>query len=115
MKRWIAAFLWAGAVASPCVAAAEPVQEVTGIEWLQMSMTERMEQILLSMAILAQSGVQSRRTPLECYDLVHDAVRRGPAQHGRRLSRILADKLYDTEPAVRLSLDRLRAPAAPAS
>jgi len=87
---------------------ARTVREATGIEWLEMSGYQRQDEILKSMAVLVQSGVEPMRQPHEYYSQIHAKLRRDPNLYGVPLSQILAACVYEDEPAARAALDALR-------
>jgi len=65
-------------------------KNTTGLEWLQMSMGERMECILFSMYVLTQSGEQINKSPNDYYDAVGEKLRLNPNLYSENVTSILA-------------------------
>ena len=100
-------------VAFPCFAAEKsplPVRIPTGLEWLERSMGERLNDVVASMTLLNQDGILLSRTPEDYYDAIDKALRRDPSLYELDLTQILADYVYEKEPAAREALDRLKKP-----
>ena len=88
--------------------AAMPQQNVTGLEWLQMSMGERMDSLLASMVVLDKSGVKLKRAPNDYYDAVRESLKAAPDLYSSDLTNILASIVYAKEPDTRPALEKLR-------
>ncbi|HTL71007.1 MAG TPA: hypothetical protein VL404_06925, partial [Candidatus Eisenbacteria bacterium] len=98
------ALAFSGAVfAAP---AAPAPRDDTGLEWLEASARDRTESLARSMYALQQYGVTLERSPLEYYDDVHEWLRAHPADTGTALTRVLAETVYQKEPAQRGALER---------
>ena len=82
----------------------------TGLEWLQKSMGERLNDVIASMTILHQSEVPMAQAPEDYYDVIDTKLRRNPSLYETKLTELLADHLYEKEPAARVVLDRLKKP-----
>lgn len=93
--------------------AAEPVPvDVKGIDWLQMSIGDRREQVFLSMAVLGKNQVPMQGDLYSYYNALLGRIEHDPGQYQRRLTWILADYVYENEPASRPIIDSLRRPTA---
>ena len=65
-------------------------KNATGLEWLQMSMGERMDCILFSMYVLTKSGEQINKAPNDYYDAVGEKLRLDPNLYSETITSILA-------------------------
>ncbi len=65
-------------------------KNATGLEWLQMSMGERMDCILFSMVVLAHNGYPMNKTPNDYYDVVGEKLRLDPSLYSENITSILA-------------------------
>jgi hypothetical protein len=92
-----------------------PLRDVSGLEWLEMSVGERTDQIVASMLKLAQEGIPLANPPDEYYRAVHFAVRRDPSYNRVPVTTILALEAYENEPEARPAIDALRARRAAAA
>jgi hypothetical protein len=86
-----------------------PLPDVTGLEWLQMSVGERNDHLLASMVTLAHNGVRLAKNAEDYYGDIHKAVRLDPSLNDVPLTTILAQRAYEREPSARPALDALRA------
>lgn len=86
-----------------------PFRDVSGIEWLQMSVGARTDHVVAAMLKLAEEGVPLAYAPDEYYRAVHEKVRRNPSLYGASVSSIVAMHAYDREPEARPAIDSLRA------
>lgn len=86
------------------------VRTPTGIEWLEHSMGERINDIIASMTLLNQSGVPLAQTPEDYYDAIDKKLRRNPSLYELDLTELLADYVYEKEPVAREALDRTKRP-----
>ena len=86
----------------------EPVRIPAGIEWLYGSMGERFDAVIASMAVLTRSGVNLDRTPADYYTALEKNLKRDPSLNEVPLTDLLADIVYQTEPASKSTLDNLR-------
>jgi hypothetical protein len=85
-----------------------PRGEVTGLEWLQMSIGERTDSILYSMYVLTQHGVELAKTGNDYYNAVEEKLKLNPDLYHKDLTNILASIVYETEPGSREVLDQWR-------
>lgn len=112
MKRTLLALILMTALVGPVLAGDAPVQEVqlrvTGLEWLEMSVGEKTDEIIKSMLVMTQHGVPLGRTPNDYYKAVQQKLNQQPALYGSLLTDILAAEVYDKEPSCREALDNLR-------
>ncbi len=76
-------------------------RDITGLEWLQISMGARRDAILVSMAVLDQHGVLLSRSLLDYYDAIEQKLRSNPDLYDVNLTDILASFVYETEPESR--------------
>lgn len=65
-------------------------KNATGLEWLQMSMGERMDCILFSMFVLSKNGYPMNKTPNDYYDAVGEKLRLNPNLYSENITSILA-------------------------
>lgn len=86
---------------NPCLA-------MSGLEWLELSVGDRMEEVLKAMYTLDQSGVTLSQTPNDYYNLVEAKIRRDHGLYTTEVTNILASAVYDKEPATRPALDKLK-------
>lgn len=86
------------------------VRTPTGLEWLERSMGERLNDVVVSMTLLNQSGVPLAQAPEDYYDAIDTRLRRNPAFYTTDLTELLANHLYEKEPAAREALDHLKRP-----
>jgi hypothetical protein len=103
---FLAALLCLGA--APAKQQILPVRDATGMEWLEMSVGERTDQIMAAMFRLSQERVPLAYPPDEYYSAVHAAVRRDPSLNDVPVTTIVALHVYDHEPAARPAIDALR-------
>ncbi|GEM_PF-3767241 len=87
-----------------------PIKTPTGIEWLQESMRERLNDVIASMTLLHQSEVPMAQTPEDYYDALDKLLRRNPSLYEIDLTELLAEYLYEKEPPARAALDHLKKP-----
>lgn len=66
-----------------------------------MSMGERRDYVLVSMAVLDQCGVTLGRSLLDYYDAIEQRLRVNPDLYDVNLTDILASLVYETEPETR--------------
>ena len=93
-----------------CVAESSKVvpREVAGLEWLQMSAGDRLDNILTSMYILTQHGVALSKSPNDYVNAVGERLRLNPNLYSANVTNVLASIVYETEPGSGEALDKLR-------
>ena len=106
-SKILCAFLLAGSIASASVQA-EVHKDVTGLEWLELSIGERMDQLLASMLVLTQHGVPLRQALNDYYNLVDERLKKNPGYYGMELTNLLAQAVYENEEGTRGALDKYR-------
>ena len=82
--------------------------DTTGLEWLQMSMGERKDSVILSMAVLEKNGIALGRSPLDYMDLIKEKLMRNHELYEQTITNVLAGIVYEKEPDSREILDALR-------
>ena len=85
-----------------------PVKDVAGIEWLQMSLGDRMDAILASMTLLTKNGVPLDGSPNDYYNMVDEKLRNDPSYYNVTVTQILANIIYGKEAQAREALDKLK-------
>ena len=112
MKKIFFLIFFAGLISASCLAGEArskvPIQTPTGLEWLEKSMGERLNDVIASMTLLHQSEVPMARTPEDYYDAIDKLLRRNPALYEKDFTELLADYLYKNEPAAKAVLDRMK-------
>ena len=83
-------------------------QEITGLEWMQMSGGDRMDNVMAAMFLLSKNGVPINKAPDFYYDVLYQKIQRDPAQYALKITNILANCVYEKEPGSRNALDGLR-------
>lgn len=83
-------------------------RDATGLEWLQMSGTDRVGAIQVSLYVLDRHGVEFSKKPIEYYDEINRRLLSNPGLYPVAITNILASIIYDTEPASRTALDKTR-------
>ncbi len=71
------------------------VRTPTGLEWLERSMGERLNDVVASMTLLHQSEVPMAQTPEDYYDAIDKRLRRDPSLYEEELTELLAEHLYE--------------------
>ena len=92
----------------PISANAKDYRPVTGLEWLQMSAGERVENLLAVMYLLNKNGVEFIYEEGHYYDAIYQKIQREPRVYSSTLADILASYLYEKEPKTRPVLDRFK-------
>ena len=82
--------------------------ETTGLEWLEMSAGDRVENLIAAMLLLDKNGVKLSYAPDHYYDTLYQKLQRDPALYSSSVTNILADDVYEKEPLSRESLDKLK-------
>ncbi|MGH7198938.1 MAG: hypothetical protein ACREH5_09410 [Candidatus Omnitrophota bacterium] len=65
-------------------------RDVTGLEWLQMSIGERMDQLVMSLYVLEKYGYTVTKSPNDYYNALEGKLKLDPALYSRKLTNILA-------------------------
>ncbi len=84
------------------------MEDVPGLEWLQMSVGDKQDQILASLYALNQSGVTIRKPANYYYDLVQEKLNANPNLYNTNLTDILISVVYEKEAGTRKALDKIR-------
>lgn len=82
------------------------LEDVTGMEWFQMPIAERMDQISASMSVLSHHGVPMRKSMNDYYNAVSEKLRINPGRYDIEITNVLASILYEKEPRSREALDK---------
>jgi len=83
------------------------LQDIPGLEWLQMAMDEKQDQILASMYVLNQYGVTLHKSPNYYYNLIEEKLSANPNLYNTNLTDILSTIVYEKEPETREALNRI--------
>ena len=75
----------------------EVIYEVTGLEWLEMSMGQRMDQVLASMMALRQRGLEPSRDLNDYYNELSEALKMNPSLYSMSLTEILEQNIRQKE------------------
>lgn len=86
----------------------KPYNETTGLEWLEMSAGDRVENLLAAMLLLNKNGVKLNYTPDHYYDAVYQNLQRDPALYSSSVANVLANDVYEKEAQSREALDKLK-------
>ena len=86
----------------------EHLEDVTGMEWIELSMGERMDYILASMTVLDRHGVKIKKSMNDYYNAVSDKLRTHPQFYEAKITDILASIIYEKDPSARARLDQFR-------
>lgn len=65
-------------------------RDVTGLEWLEMSIGERMDQVVMSLYVLEKYGYTITESPNDYYNKVENKLKLDPALYSKKLTNILA-------------------------
>ncbi len=109
--RFKSAIFWLciGLLVTSSVRAAENYEKpVSGMEWLEKSIPERLERVRVSMLILHTNGVPVEGSANDYYNALDKKIRREPSIADTDLTNILASVIYDTDPASREVLNKFR-------
>jgi hypothetical protein len=104
------AFICLLVISLPAYAAS--LNDVSGLQWLQMSLGEQTDQIEISMTVLVKNGVELTNTRRDYLNKVQQRLISKPELYEKNIIDILALIVYEEEPLARNALDALRKPAA---
>jgi hypothetical protein len=65
-------------------------RDVTGLEWLQLSIGERMDQVMMSLYVLEKYGYTVTESPNDYYNEVERRLKLDPGLYPKKLTNILA-------------------------
>ena len=65
-------------------------RDVTGLEWLQMSIGERMDQVVMSLYVLEKYGFTVTASPNDYYNQVESKLKLDQNLYSKKLTNILA-------------------------
>ena len=85
------------------------LQDVTGQEWLEMSLGERMDYVMASLFTLKSYGVAPRKTLNDYCNAAEKTLMRYSDLYDAQLTDILIRVIYEKEPASRALLDKFMA------
>ena len=85
-----------------------PSSEITALDWHQMSLTDRMNYLVIALSILSANGIAPERSPNEYCDRLSDKLKTDPSLYAMSLTNFLAAYIYETEPKSRAVLDQFR-------
>lgn len=89
-------------------AEASPPQDITGLEWLNLTIGDRQQYVFIAMKVLDKNGVPLSNTVLDYYNEIERAIKLKPENYSRSITSILASVVYDSEPGSRAALDKRR-------
>ena len=99
------------AVMAICLAVISPVsaaEDVTGLQWLQLSAGQRMDHVRMSMAVLDYYGIKLKNTANDYYNAVSEKLRTTPQYYRLPLTDILAEVVSKIDPAAKRALEKHR-------
>ena len=85
------------------------LQDITGQEWLEVTLGERMDYMMAAMFTLKSYGVAPRKTLNDYCNAVEKMLVRHSDLYDTQLTDILVSVIYEKEPAARPSLDKFKA------
>ena len=86
----------------------EHLEDVSGLEWFELSIGERMDHILASMSVLSHQGVPIKKSMNDYYNAVSEKLRTDPGLYETKITNILASIIYEKDPESRAKLDQFR-------
>ena len=86
----------------------EHLEDVSGMEWFELPMGERMDYIMASMSILHSQGVPIKKSMNDYYNAVSEKLRSNPNLYDAKITNILASIIYEKDPEARAKLDEFR-------
>ena len=86
----------------------EHLEDVSGMEWFELSIGERMDHILASMSVLNRQGVSIKKSMNDYYNAVSEKLRTNPGLYDTKITNILASIIYDKDPESRAKIDQFR-------
>ena len=89
-------------------AGVEHLEDVSGMEWFELPMGERMDHILASMIVLDRQGVPIKKSMNDYYNAVSAKLRADPGLYDTKITNILASIIYEKDPESRGKLDQFR-------
>ena len=84
-------------------------QDVKGMEWLELPIGSRLNELTAAMFVLSSHGVKLHWQLNDYYQAINETLRRHPELMDSRLSDIVANYVYEHEKDSRPALDALRA------
>ena len=87
-------------------ASASTKNDITGLEWLQLSISKRMEYIAYAMYVLTENGVELEGTPNDYYNVVDHRLKMRPSLYSSKIINLVASVVYEDEPQTREALDQ---------
>ena len=100
--------IWVAAPLSFAATAKQAPNDVTGLEWLQMSIGNRMDCVIASMVALTQLGVNFSQSPNDYDNAVEEKLRLDPGLYATNITNLLASIVYEKEPGNQDALNRFR-------
>ena len=84
------------------------LQDITGQEWLELSLGERMDHVMAAMYVLDGQGVKMRRSLNDYCNLVERELLLHSDLYDAHVTDILTAVVYQKEPTARAALDKFR-------
>ncbi|OIO39381.1 MAG: hypothetical protein AUJ71_00815 [Candidatus Omnitrophica bacterium CG1_02_49_16] len=84
------------------------VEDISALEWLQMSIGEKQDHIFASMYNLDQHGVPLHKPASYYYNLVQEKLTANPNLYDVNLTDILSSIVYEKEAGAREILDKMK-------
>jgi hypothetical protein len=75
----------------------QPLRELTGIEWMELSIGQRHDHLAWSMFVLGKKGIVFAKTPNEYYHAVYKRLRADMSNYEVGITTILAEYVGETE------------------
>ena len=86
----------------------ERLEDVSGMEWFELPMGERMDHILAAMSVLSRQGVPIKKSINDYYNAVSEKLRTNTGLYDTKITNILASIIYEKDPGSRAKLDQIR-------
>ncbi len=81
---------------------------ISGMEWLEQSIVDRLERVRVSMVILHTHGIPVTESSNDYYNALEKKIKREPEIAQSDLTSILASVIYELDPSAREALDKFR-------
>ena len=85
------------------------LQDVTGQEWLELSLGERMDHMLATIYLLQSFGVEPRKSLNDYCNSTEHALVLNSGWYQNQLTDIVAHLIYESEPGSRAALEKFTA------
>ncbi len=90
------------------ISSARAAEDITGLEWMELSAGQKMERIRMSMAVLGYHKVFLKDSANAYYNAVSQAIRANPAYYSMDLTQVLAAAASEKDGEVRAALEQYK-------